>query len=1179
LILEVPADNGKASFWKQVSASTLPADTSIPPSAQRKRPPARHAAKLAVWLLGIPSVLALLLYLVLLVTPIRLPFGGQAVRSLIQSALPVTSSLELGEMNLALENGIWPVVQFAPVLLTDSKSGARVAMDALEVGFSPARALFGQPGATVTIVRPHIQMVQDLFGPRITSFELLDDPAGGPPTVRVQEGQDAFPSVGISADGVDISGSGQPVAMRSDNEWLIYNLEASEQGIADIVDQAAQGRFSRLVIRDGIVDMNDSVYGLFRRFEAINLEIGPTPDRRNTNGTFSASLGGRTMTGNLSRTVDDAGNARLEADVTNIDFAALLPFIDDASSVAALRGAGALSIDVNFEPAAGKLVDGRFKIDLTGIDLRIADAYFPVASSIMDITWVPEAGQFILDEAALQIGQSSAYISGIFAMGLDPTYGPTLGLSLHARDVVIHPNDMAAPAEPFETMDFSGWSAPLYGALGIDRFLARKGDATVETTGRIDMLRAGLGIQMTVAGQGVSADDLKRLWPYIMGGSSRDWFVANVTDGTVASSRMDFNFPVGSLGLAGEDKPVPRDSMRIDMIGTGVAIKPTAEMAPIAIAGETRLQVDDSNVTISAGGGVLATDAGQISVANPALVMDNSNPTESIIEISGDITAPIPALLDLVRAQQPEALANAQLPVDLASLTGAVDLGLVATISLADEASGRPMDIDYVVNGTVADFASSQPIQDRRIGNGQLAFSASQEGYQLGGTAEIDGMPAEIELAGTPTTDPTFRLSSTIDVADLADMGFDASEFLSGRVRFVAQPLANGSLQMAVDLKDAALDIKDIGIRKAAGTSGTLSAIITPAGEITQLNDIDLSFGTVRAIGDITYHATEGLQAASFRQFGLSAGDNAQLDLAPMDGGYAVRISGSQLDLKPMLRQFFGLGEGAGGVQSTQFDQTISLDVKLDRALGYYATTAFNVDLDLLLRGSDMRRANLTAQFSDGNAISVTTNPAPKGRTLSVAFNDAGTILRLLGVYSQLAGGSGSLVLTTDRDLDAEAGQLIMRDFAIVDEANVAQVLGNHTDSRAAIAQQNRLDFDVAQVDFQRRSDRVEVTNAMLTGDTVGGTARGFIYTDRRQYDLTGTYVPLFGLNNAFQQIPILGPLLGGREGEGLVGVTFAVQGPLDNPQFRINPLSMLVPGAFRELFEFRAKEQPPAPE
>jgi hypothetical protein len=524
---------------------------------------------LAVWVLGVPAVLLVLLYLVLLVTPIRLPFGSEAAQAIARSALPSTSQLQLGHMALALEKGVWPVIQFSPVVLTDSKTGAKVAMEALEVGFSPARALFGQPGATVTIVKPHIQIVQDLFGPRVTSFELIEDPEGGQPTVRVQEGDDAFPSVDISSNGIDLRGSPAPIAMRSDNDWLIYNLEASEQGIAEIVAQAAQGRFSKLVVRDGTIDMNDSVYGLFRRFQDINLEIGPTPDRRNTNGTFSATLGGRTMTGSLSRTVDDAGNSRLEADVTNIDFAAFLPFIDDATSLAAMRGAGALSIDVNFQPAGGKLVDGRFKIDLTGLDLRIADAYFPVASSIMDITWSPKDGQFVLEDAALQIGQSSARISGIFAMGLDPIYGPTMGISLKARDVFLHPNDMAAPEAPFETMEFSGWSAPLYGALGIDRLVARKGNATVETTGRVDMLRAGLGINMTVAGQGVSADDLKRLWPYVMGGESRDWFVANVTEGTVARSRMDFKFPVGSMGLEGEDKPIPDGAMQIDMIGMG----------------------------------------------------------------------------------------------------------------------------------------------------------------------------------------------------------------------------------------------------------------------------------------------------------------------------------------------------------------------------------------------------------------------------------------------------------------------------------------------------------------------------------------------------------------------------------------------------------------------------------
>ena len=48
----------------------------------------------------------------------------------------------------------------------------------------------------------------------------------------------------------------------------------------------------------------------------------------------------------------------------------------------------------------------------------------------------------------------------------------------------------------------------------------------------------------------------------------------------------------------------------------------------------------------------------------------------------------------------------------------------------------------------------------------------------------------------------------------------------------------------------------------------------------------------------------------------------------------------------------------------------------------------------------------------------------------------------------------------------------------------------------------------------------------------MGGTMRGTIYTEQNQYDLAGTYVPLFGLNNVFQKLPIFGPLLGGREGE-----------------------------------------------
>jgi hypothetical protein len=1160
-----------------VKASELTATADTPEVSARRWPRLPFAATILAWVLGIPCALLVLLYIVLLITPIRLPYVSQGARALAMSTMAPTTDLELGDMGLAIEGGVWPVLQFNDVTLSDSKTGALIAMEALEIGFSPIRALMGQPSATVTLVGPRIQMVQDLFGPRVARFELVEDPEGGQATVRVLEGETSFPAIDISPNGVALNGQSPTdgsVQLRSDNDWLVYNLKAAEMGMADIVEQVEMGRFSRLVIRDGIVEMSDSVYGLFRRFEDITLDVAQGRDREVVQGTFSARLGGRTMAGTLSRTVEENGGTRLEADIANIDFASFLPFIDDPDALIAVRGAGAISIDVHFTPETGDPQDGEFKLDLTGLDLRIKDDFFPVASSIIDIDWSPDTATFTMAESAVSIGQSTARVSGIFALGLDQAYGPTIGMSITARNLALHPNDMEAPEAPFDEVVLTGWSAPLYGAMGVDRLVASKGDGRIEMSGRIDMLRAGMGLDLTVSGTGVSADDVKRVWPYMLGQQSRDWFVANVPEGTVKDTQMRFAFPVGSLAVGEEDVPLPENSISIDLVGAGVVARPVPEMAPIAVDGEVTLRLRDDDLSVAAAGGEVMTEAGPVAVSNPALAMETSVGGRGIFEVSGDIRSNIPALLALVREQQPGLLDDLDLPLDIDALTGNVDAAMLGTVTLNEEGADEPFRIDYVLNGSVNGFASSKPVMDHRIADGRLMFSASQEGFRLGGAAAIDGKEAEIEFSGALGAEPTLRLATTVSADDLAELGFDVSDFFSGDIRVVGQPMPDGTFQTIADLTSARITLEDIGISKASGVPGTLRAVVAPDGEVTELRDIDLTFGSAHLAGSLRYHASDGLQLAEFSRFQLSSGDNATVRVAPINGGYGLVMRGRQFDLKPMLRRYFGLGTGAGGVSTTQFNDVLALDIELDRAIGFYQTTAFNVDVDLLLSGSDLRRADVSANFSEGNALAVTTNTTPEGRIMSMAFNDAGTILRLLGVYSQLAGGQGSLVLNRNAARDTEVGELQLQNFSLIDEANVAQVLGNHQDSRELISQQNRLDFQRGRVTFTRRDDRIEVNEGVLAGSSVGGTVRGYIYTDQRQYDLTGTYVPLFGLNNAFRQIPLLGPLLGGREGEGLVGVTFAVRGPLDNPQFRINPLSALLPGVFRELFEFQTQTQ-----
>ncbi len=1113
------------------------------------------------------------MYAVLIVTPIPLPFVSSQVRNLVLGSMPAGSKLELGDMALALEGFVWPVIQFKPVTYTDVKTGGTVSMDALEVGFSPVRALVGQPGATVTIVGPHLQVNQDLFGPRLAKFEYVDGP-GGERTVRVIEGEDQFPEVNLSSGGVDVKGQvpDASLGIRSDNDWLVYNLEAAAEGIAGIVRQAKLGNFSRLVVRRGALDMNDALYGVLRHFTEINIDIAPNADGKSASGTFSAGIGGSVMNGILEWLEVDDGGARLKMSITNLDPGAFAPFVGEQETAISVVGTASVSIDVGFTNT-GKITDGLFHVDLTGMDVRVNGQFFPIATTIAEVVWDPAIGQFTMGEMQVSVAGSSGYVSGVFKLGLDPLYGPIVGMKVAARDVSIS-NELGAPEAPFTEVNFQGWSAPLYGATGIDQFEAKKADGSqLVSTGRIDMVRRGTGFEMNIAGEGLSADDLKRLWPAFLATESRDWFVKNVVGGRIKKSTMRYDFPIGSLGEPGENKPLPKNAMSIDIVGTGVQIKALDTMDPITIEGEMKLSLQDNDIQISAGGATIPTPKGNISIANAGFIIGSNSDTEAVYEISGDLSGGIPALIAWTKENQPDALKQVALPVDLDILEGQVSLGLVATI-VTDKKTNKPSSMDYVINGALQDLGTSSPIEGHTIGKGQLEFRVTQAGFNVGGTTEFDGVPATISAMGTlDPKRPDVVLTAKVDSDAFKKFGVDASAFLKGPLTISAKPLADGSIQLAADLGAASLTIKDLGISKKAGVKGTAQAQIKMSGDAVTIDDLDLGFGDVKLEGSLDFDLKKGLQSAEFTSFALSPGDQAQISLTPIRNGYQVRLRGDQLDLKPMLQRFFSLtGDSTGGPQATAVDQTIAVDLELKRALGFYKTTAFNVDLDLVLRGADLQRVNLQANLGGDRSVSVTTNPTPNGKVMSVAFNDLGTLLRLMNVYPNVEGGVGSLVVETIKDQKIDQGQFALRNFAFVNEGNVAQILGNHSESKQMIARSNKLEFKSAEASFVRRSDRVEIKDAVLAGATVGGTARGFIYTDKRQYDLTGTYVPLFGLNNAFSKL--LGPLAG-RDGEGLFGVTFAIRGPLDKPDFKINPMSALVPGAFRRMFEYRSKEIP----
>jgi len=122
--------------------------------------------------------------------------------------------------------------------------------------------------------------------------------------------------------------------------------------------------------------------------------------------------------------------------------------------------------------------------------------------------------------------------------------------------------------------------------------------------------------------------------------------------------------------------------------------------------------------------------------------------------------------------------------------------------------------------------------------------------------------------------------------------------------------------------------------------------------------------------------------------------------------------------------------------------------------------------------------------------------------------------------------------------------------------------------ARKQAPQREVIEFDAMKVPFSMGYGQFVVNNAYMRGPLFGVSLSGKADFKVRTLNLGGTYVPLQGLNNLLGEFPLLGEITSGPKKDGMFGITFSVQGPMAQPQVLVNPLSLVAPGFFRELFQ-----------
>jgi hypothetical protein len=327
--------------------------------------------------------------------------------------------------------------------------------------------------------------------------------------------------------------------------------------------------------------------------------------------------------------------------------------------------------------------------------------------------------------------------------------------------------------------------------------------------------------------------------------------------------------------------------------------------------------------------------------------------------------------------------------------------------------------------------------------------------------------------------------------------------------------------------------------------------------------------------GTIELDGNGEVLTANLPVFNLADGDKATLraERGP-DGALRVMMRGDVYDGRGFIKAAMA---GPSAEQAKTPARDVDIDVRLGTVAGFHGETLRGLDLRMSRRGGAIISFGVNAKLGrDATVVGDLRGRGGNGNAnrnvLFVESTDAGAFFRFSDSYPKIFGGQMWLAMDPP-GADPRApvdGTLNIRDFAVRGESALDRVAaGGPQPGGAGNAQRPGVEFARMQVEFTRALGRFAIREGIVKGPMIGATTEGYIDSTKDEVRMRGTFVPFYGINNMFGQIPLFGLFLGGGNNEGLVGLTFEVVGQPSAPTLRVNPISAVAPGLLRKFFEF----------
>ena len=665
---------------------------------------------------------------------------------------------------------------------------------------------------------------------------------------------------------------------------------------------------------------------------------------------------------------------------------------------------------------------------------------------------------------------------------------------------------------------------------------------------------------------------LKRIWPVLIVPEVREWITERVDRGAVQRLDIAVNAPVHTLVRGGP--PIPDDGLSVNFLANGLTVRPVDDM-PLVRDADMKGRVSGRTVNINVGQGAVDTPAGRrLGISDLTFEVPDLAPKPAPTKVRFRLDGPVPAAAEILQSERLRDVGDTV--IDPNSSKGTISA--IVTLAMPLKNALTKADTTYSINLDLGALAVDKLAMNQKLEASSLKVVADNQGYRVKGDVKIGGQPAALDYRKTSDGDADVRVSATLDDAARARLGVDLGQSLSGAIPIkLTGKIAGGEgdnrdnrFGVEADLTAARIDNVLPGWTKVAGkaTKITLNVVQKPQG--TRFEDIVVEGSGTLIKGSLEVDDKNDLVNVSFPTFSPSEGDKANLkaERAP-DGTLKVTMRGEVFDGRGFIKSAMSGRDQNTKEKSKNFD--IEIDAKLGALAGFYGEAVRSVDLKLTRRAGVIRAFSLSGKLGRDTPVIGDLRGRAQGRdVMYLETSDAGAFFRFTDTYAKMNGGKMWIAVDPPTsDTSPQEGLLNVRDFTIKGEAALDRAVAN-----APGANSQGVGFSGMRAEFTRQSGQLRVKDGVLRGPTIGATIEGIIDYPVNQVKMSGTFVPLYGLNNMFGQIPIVGLFLGGGSNEGLIGITYEVVGTPGAPVLRVNPISAMAPGVFRKIFDFNTGRQ-----